>query len=182
MIRPASVLKNPLLRLSAVGDNAAMENEPAKTEPPKRKLLWVRRLVLSAVLPVACVIWLLHAASGFAVALPVAWTATWMNGFMRGSRRAKREAVDTGIPPRDRPLPKWFRALVFILLSFCVFGWALFVGIAWGAVAGLASLYLELLAARVTIAMSEVAFNFCDKYRARNLGTAFLAQLRMMYR
>ena len=36
-MRPA---RNPLLRLPAVGDNAAMEAEPPKADPPKRKRRW----------------------------------------------------------------------------------------------------------------------------------------------
>ena len=32
--------QNPLLRLPAVGDNAAMQAEPSKAEPPKRKRRW----------------------------------------------------------------------------------------------------------------------------------------------
>jgi hypothetical protein len=31
---------NPLLRLPAVGDNAAMESEPPTAEPPKRRRRW----------------------------------------------------------------------------------------------------------------------------------------------
>ncbi len=39
---PASVLKDPLLRLPASGDNAAMQTEPSKAEPPKRKRRWLQ--------------------------------------------------------------------------------------------------------------------------------------------
>jgi hypothetical protein len=145
-----------------------------------RILRWLRRIALLIVVPIACVAWLLYSASSFAITLPVAWTATWMNGFMRGSRRAKREAAEKGAP--HRPLPKWLGAVLFVLFSFLVFGWALFVGLAWGPIAGLASFYLELLAARVTIALSELTFRFCDKHQATNLGRAFLMQLRTMQR
>ena len=37
---PASVLENPLLWLLAVGDNAAMQFEATKAEPPKRIRRW----------------------------------------------------------------------------------------------------------------------------------------------
>jgi hypothetical protein len=40
--RPASVLKNLLLRLPAVGDNASMQSEPSKTDIPKYKRRWFR--------------------------------------------------------------------------------------------------------------------------------------------
>jgi hypothetical protein len=32
--------QNPLLLLPAVGDNAAMHNEPLKADPPKRRRRW----------------------------------------------------------------------------------------------------------------------------------------------
>jgi hypothetical protein len=42
--------RNPLLRLPAAEDNAAMEAEPSNTNPPKRKLRWFQFSL--AILPV----------------------------------------------------------------------------------------------------------------------------------
>jgi hypothetical protein len=38
--RATSGRQNPLLRLPAIGDNAAMKAEPPKTDPSKRKRRW----------------------------------------------------------------------------------------------------------------------------------------------
>jgi hypothetical protein len=57
---PASgPVENPLFRLPAVGDNAGMEAEPPKADPPKRKRRWFQfslrtLMILVTLLAVPC--------------------------------------------------------------------------------------------------------------------------------
>jgi hypothetical protein len=102
---------NPLLRLPAVRDNAAMEAEPPKVEPPKRKRRWFQfRLRTLMIFTLIC-------------AIPCAWLGRKID-----KKRREREAVDViqrlggyvqyeyqsmpGGPPRQPPGPEWLRSLL----------------------------------------------------------------------
>jgi hypothetical protein len=52
-LRNSSAPPNPLLRLTAVGNNAAMEAEPPNAEPPKRKRRWLQFSLRSLMIGVA---------------------------------------------------------------------------------------------------------------------------------
>jgi hypothetical protein len=69
---------NPLLRLPAVRDNAAMETEPSKSDPPKRKRRWFQfSLRTLLIFTVVC-------------AIGAAWVATRME-----QKRRELNAVET---------------------------------------------------------------------------------------
>jgi internalin A len=98
--------QDPLLRLPAVGDNAAMEAEPSKAEPPKRKRRCVQFSMRSLMVFVVV------------VAIPCAWIARRIE-----SKRREREVVQALVrlgateicydyemaDPAHPPGPEWAR-------------------------------------------------------------------------
>jgi hypothetical protein len=173
--------RSALLRGLSATDNAAMVHDIPNAKAPVGTLRWLRRILLLVVLPVACVVWLLGEANSFALFVPLCWTAATMMGCCRGIRRAKREAALKGYKLRDRRLPKWLQLLLVFPFAFFIFGWALFVGLGWGLVAGMCSLYLELVVAGATTILVKRAFDYCDKHHAASLVGAFLTQVRLIH-
>jgi hypothetical protein len=166
-----------LLRRPVENDNAAMEAESPTSEPPKRKGRWFRRIALLLVLPTACIVVLLRAADRYAVIIPVTWTAFWMNASVRAGRQLKRDPERARAAESRRALPKWLSIPLKALGAFWFFGSALFVGLAWGAVAGLASLYLELFAAAATVFISGRIATFCESNDTTSLTKALFIRL-----
>jgi Leucine Rich repeat len=100
--------QNPLLRLPAVGDNAAMQTEPPKAEPPKRKRRWFQFSLRALMMfTVVC-------------AIGSAWVARKME-----RKRKEREAVEAigrlggrtwyeyqSVKGAKPPGPDWLRELL----------------------------------------------------------------------
>ena len=72
------MLQAALLRLPAVGDNAAMQTEPPKAEPPKRKRRWFQfSLRTLLIFTVIC-------------AIPCAWLAGRLTGNAKNGKQWTR--------------------------------------------------------------------------------------------
>ena len=103
------------------------------------------------------------------------WTAFWVTAIVRANRILKHNLERVA---SRRPLPKWLSIPLKALFVFWIFGWALFVGLAWGFVAGVSSFYLELFAAVATVLLSDLTFAFCERHGTSSLMSALLTQLR----
>jgi hypothetical protein len=98
------------------------------------------------------------------------WTAAWTNFFVSAGRHVKRQNAENALGPQARKPLGWLNAFLLIALSLWIFGWAIFAGIAWGILGGFLLLYVELVTARVTILVAEVADDWLDRRRAGDRG------------
>jgi hypothetical protein len=111
VISPASGLPNPLLRLLTAGDNAVMQTEPSKAEPPKRKRRWfqfsLRSLLIFTVVCAVASPWL---GRKIEQKREAAAAITKLGGlvFYDYQLSSPTTKIPTGIPPG----PDWLRHLL----------------------------------------------------------------------